>query len=131
MHVGLVILGVLCVVVIGFLLFYLGEGMSFGGLSVQVTVGLLFAAVVVLIILVFLLYKVYRASLLRVRTGREALIGAKGVAVGDLKPKGQVRVLSEFWQAVAKEGEIADGEEVEVVGMDGLLLVVVSRKEKA
>jgi membrane-bound ClpP family serine protease len=57
-------------------------------------------------------------------------IGSVGLAVTDLKPRGEIRVLGEFWQATAKEGEIKTGEKVEVVGMEGMLLVVKPVKEK-
>jgi membrane-bound serine protease (ClpP class) len=130
-HLGLAMLGVVCGIVAGVLLYYIVEGISFYGVDVQVTVALAVAAAVVAAITAFLLYKVFRASLAKVKTGREALIGARGVAVTDLKPRGEVRVLSEFWQATVKDGEVGSGVEVEIVGMDGLVLEVRRVEEKA
>jgi len=78
-----------------------------------------------------MIYKAAQAKLSKIKTGKEALIGSRGVAVTDLNPKGEIRVLGEFWQATAKEGEIKNGEKVEVVGMQGMFLVVKPVKEKA
>lgn len=83
------------------------------------------------VLAVWMLYKGVRANLSKVKTGKEALIGARGVAVTDLKPTGEIRVVGEFWQAAAKAGWIRKGEEVEVVGLEGLFLVVRPYKEKA
>ena len=78
----------------------------------------------------WMLYKGVKARLFKVKTGKEALIGAKGVAVTDLKPIGEIRVIGEFWQATAKDEWIKNGETVEVVGMEGMFLVVKPAKEK-
>ncbi len=57
-------------------------------------------------------------------TGSEALIGKTGVAIGDLKPKGEVRVAGEIWRAESLSGDIAMGERVTVKAMKGLTLTV-------
>jgi membrane-bound serine protease (ClpP class) len=54
--------------------------------------------------------------------------GAVGLAVSDLAPRGVVQVASEQWTASAVEGTIRAGEDVEVVGSEGLRLKV-RRKE--
>jgi membrane-bound serine protease (ClpP class) len=72
-----------------------------------------------------------KAQYAKVKTGKEALIGAKGVAVTDLNPKGEIRVVGEFWQATAKGTQIRSGQTVEVVGMEGMFLVVKPSEEKA
>ena len=72
-----------------------------------------------------------KAQFKRVKTGKEALIGSKGVATSDLKPKGEVRVMGEFWEATAKDTPIAAGQAVEVVGMEGMFLVVKPVEQKA
>jgi len=72
-----------------------------------------------------------KAQFKRVKTGKEALIGAKGIAATDLKPKGEVRVLGEFWEATAKDVSIDVGQAVEVVGMEGMVLVVKAAEQKA
>ena len=78
----------------------------------------------------WLFYAGVKAQYKRVKTGKEALIGAHGVVTTDLKPKGEVRVLGEFWQAIAKDGEIANGQAIEVLCLDGMFLVVKPTEEK-
>lgn len=56
--------------------------------------------------------------------GTRGLIGAKGVATTSLSPEGSVLLHSEDWTAVAVEGNIPAGEQVEVVGVEGLKLRV-------
>jgi membrane-bound serine protease (ClpP class) len=130
MHAVLLALALVCVVIAGLFFDVALQAADFG-VTFQLTMGLLVAFIVTMAILVFLASMVYRASFLKVKTGTEALVGAKGVAITDLKPKGTVRVMSEFWQAIAKDHEIASGAEVDVVGIDGLFLVVKRHLEKA
>lgn len=56
-------------------------------------------------------------------TGREGMLGLKGVAATDLDPKGTVDVRGERWNAVC-DVRVAAGETVEVTAVDGLLLKV-------
>jgi membrane-bound serine protease (ClpP class) len=62
-----------------------------------------------------------------VATGAEALRGRVGVAVSDLAPSGTARVDGELWNAVAEEAPIRAGEEVQIVGVDGIRLQVRRR----
>lgn len=55
--------------------------------------------------------------------GVEALVGKRGVAVGDLWPEGQVKISGEIWKARC-EGACGVGTEVVVRAVDGLTLVV-------
>jgi membrane protein implicated in regulation of membrane protease activity len=56
-----------------------------------------------------------------VTTGEEGLIGARGRAVTDCAPDGQVRVRGALWRARCPEGAAA-GDDVEVTAVDGLRL---------
>jgi membrane-bound serine protease (ClpP class) len=56
--------------------------------------------------------------------GMDDLVGAKGVALGELGPRGQVRVGHEQWSAEAAGGTIPAGSGVRVVGRRGLRLIV-------
>src|SRR6266540_1116463 len=56
--------------------------------------------------------------------GMDALVGAEGVALGELGPRGQVRVGHERWSAEAAGGAIPAGSGVRVVGRRGLRLIV-------
>lgn len=57
-------------------------------------------------------------------TGAEAMIGQTGVAITDLKPKGDVRVMGEIWRAESLSGDIAKGERVTVKELNGLVVMV-------
>jgi membrane-bound serine protease (ClpP class) len=59
----------------------------------------------------------------RATVGGEALIGATGVAIGDLWPAGQVKVNGEIWGARC-EGGCDTGTSIVVRGVDGLTLEV-------
>ncbi len=56
--------------------------------------------------------------------GVETLVGAAGVVTMPCDPDGQVRVRGELWQGRCELGADA-GDPVEVVGVDGLTLIVV------
>ena len=56
--------------------------------------------------------------------GMDELVGAEGVALGELGPRGQVRVGHEQWSAEAAAGAIPAGSGVRVVGRRGLRLIV-------
>ena len=57
------------------------------------------------------------------QVGAETLIGARGVVLTACRPRGQVRVQGEIWDAVCEAG--ADpGERVRVRAREGLTLVV-------
>lgn len=71
-----------------------------------------------------LLYVVKQALGRRVRTGAEALAGARASAVSALDPVGTVSLGGEIWRARSLEGTIAPGAEVVVVKNDGLTLCV-------
>jgi membrane-bound serine protease (ClpP class) len=56
--------------------------------------------------------------------GMDALVGAVGVALGPLEPRGEVRVAHERWSAEAARGAIPAGTAVRVVRREGLKLIV-------
>jgi membrane-bound serine protease (ClpP class) len=65
-------------------------------------------------------------------TGAESLMGKTGVAITDLKPKGEVRVEGVIWRAESLSGEIAKGERVTVKSLKGLVVMVEkAQSEKA
>jgi membrane-bound serine protease (ClpP class) len=59
----------------------------------------------------------------KILMGAETLIGAEAVVVSPLRPRGQVRVRGELWDARAARGADA-GDRVRVVARDGLTLEV-------
>jgi membrane protein implicated in regulation of membrane protease activity len=59
----------------------------------------------------------------RPRTGAEAMVGMEAEVASTCRPRGQVRVQGELWEATCDEG--ADpGDTVQVTEVHGLLLVV-------
>jgi len=66
-----------------------------------------------------------RAQHRRVTVGSEALVGKSGVAVSALAPTGIVRLGGEEWSATAVGEVIAEGEEVQVLSVEGVHLVVM------
>jgi membrane-bound ClpP family serine protease len=124
------VIGILVAIAV-FLLFEAISGATFYGLNILVEVTLAITLIIMALIVAFILFVGIKAQHRRVKTGKEALIGSKGVATTDLKPNGTVRVMGEFWEATAKGGEIANGQTVEVVGMEGMFLQVKPSEQKA
>lgn len=73
---------------------------------------------------------VWRAQRRKALTSLDAVIGAKGWATSDLNPLGTVLVKSEEWTAEAMEPPISKGESIEVVGRDGIRLIVRKSRER-
>ena len=57
-------------------------------------------------------------------TGAESMVGTTGVALSPLTPMGQVRLRGETWRARAEGGDLPKDEPVEVLGTEGLTLIV-------
>ncbi len=62
-------------------------------------------------------------------TGPESIIEKTGVAITDLKPKGEVRVIGEIWRAESVSGDLAAGEKVRVKTLKGLVVLVEKVEE--
>ena len=56
--------------------------------------------------------------------GLPTMIGSKGKVASSIAPEGLVKIRGELWGATSVEGNVDKGREVEVVGEDGLKLVV-------
>lgn len=65
-----------------------------------------------------------KAQKRKVSTGEEGLVGEKGTAMSNLRPRGQVRVHGEIWHAECMDANIRKGDQVEVVGIENLNLKV-------
>ncbi|MGD0643327.1 MAG: nodulation protein NfeD [Candidatus Bathyarchaeia archaeon] len=63
-------------------------------------------------------------------TGCEVMIGKIGMAITDLKPKGEVRVTGEIWRAESLSGDIEKGEQVNVKALKGLVVIVEKVQEQ-
>jgi membrane-bound serine protease (ClpP class) len=87
--------------------------------------------VMALLLVLFFLFVVgaaVRAHMRKVQTGEEGMLQERGRALTALSPGGTVLVEGERWRARAAQGEIAEGDEVEVVGRDGFALIVRKRQ---
>ena len=124
------IIGVLVAVGV-ILLFAAVAGVTFYGVAVPVEGSLAATLFIVAVIVALIFYEGIKAQFRRVKTGKEALIGAQGVATSELNPKGEIRVMGEFWEATAKDKTIAAGQAVEVVSLEGVYLVVKPVEQKA
>lgn len=60
----------------------------------------------------------------QVPVGLPSMVGTRGRVASRLSPEGMVRINSELWAAKSNEGNLAVGDEVEVIGEDGLKLLV-------
>ena len=131
MHASLAF-GIGVLVAIGAILIFAAlSGTAYYGLGISLEETLAITLFIVALIFGWIFYAGVKAQFRRVKTGKEALIGAKGVATSDLKPKGEVRVMGEFWEATAKDTTITAGQAIEVVGMEGVYLLVKSVEQKA
>ncbi len=75
------------------------------------------------VITVFLVSIALRARRSKVTTGPQGLVGEIAVARTPLAPEGKVFIHGELWNAVAS-AEVAEGEQVRVSRVDGLILYV-------
>lgn len=82
------------------------------------------------IILIFLVRLVLRTQLHGGVTSPTRMVGLKGKAVTEVKPEGRVMVQGEYWWAHAR-ARIAEGENVRVVGIEGMTLEVEPCPEKS
>lgn len=99
---------------------------AFQRVSVPLVVGTgLLTSAVFLTIVMFAI----SAQRRRVVVGSEALVGRTGVAKTELAPTGMVQVGGELWSAQAEDRSAAlrAGQDVEVIGVDGLRLRVRAR----
>jgi len=120
-HGGLAIAGIICLLLGSLMLFAPIE--PFWHVSRALIYGM-----VVLFSSVFILLAALGLGALRrpASVGREAVVGAKGVALSDLAPTGQVHIQGENWSAVVVEGApaVRKGDKVIVKSVQGLTLEV-------
>ncbi|HEC57271.1 MAG TPA: nodulation protein NfeD, partial [Candidatus Syntrophoarchaeum butanivorans] len=94
---------------------------SFGILVIVMTIASL-------IFFVFGIGAVVKARKRKVVTGKEEMIGLVARAESRIDEQGgMVRVRGEIWKAKSSGGPIEEGEEVEIVDIEGLTLVVRRR----
>jgi membrane-bound serine protease (ClpP class) len=90
-------------------------------IPLSATIGLSIGLVIVVFLLHLAIIPVFHKKPV---TGIESMIGMKCKVVEPLAPNGVVSIKGEYWKAESVKGEIAAGEQVEIVDLDGLLLKV-------
>jgi membrane-bound serine protease (ClpP class) len=116
----------------GVVSFIIGSMILFKGGSTMYQIDWWLIALLIIIIgafVAFAVFKILGTYHKQASTGREDLIGKKGVVRETLDPEGTVFYQGEFWTAISKSGKINTGEEVIITRIDGLKLTVV-KKEK-
>jgi membrane-bound serine protease (ClpP class) len=75
------------------------------------------------------MYRIGRQTFfIRPKVAADNLIGSEGRVTSPLAPDGYVKVQGVLWKAICNESELGVGDEVEVIGMEGLRLIVKPKK---
>lgn len=146
-YAALVLIGFGFILLVADLAFMPGVGILAGGGLVSLTLGSLLLlytlppymtlspyAVVGVVGTTALFFFVVMRGVIRVSRrppaiGESAMVGQRGTARSDVQPSGgMVFVDGELWKARTADGPVARGDAIEVVGIDGLTLIV--RKAK-
>ncbi len=90
-------------------------------LPLALTMGAVMALIMVLVV---------RARAAPVATGEEGMIGELGRAETEISPEGKVHVHGEIWEA-RSAAPVARGEEVRVVGVEGMTLRVQRKEQRS
>ena len=112
-------LGAAALIVGGILMFNTGAAYARINLVVVIV-----AAVIIVGFFLFVGRKARTALLRPHATGMESMVGRTGVVISPLTPLGLVRVNGELWKARSEGGDLLKDETVEVVGTEGLTLIV-------
>ncbi len=94
-------------------------------LGIKISLPIIVIIAVLLGTFAFITHKVIIPSFHRKKiTGSEGMMGLEGNVVAPLTPVGLIKVGSEYWKAKSIGGNIPAGEDVEVLGINGLTLEV-------
>jgi len=98
--------------------------------NVQIPLSVTIFVVLIIAVVVFMIHiKVIPSFHWKQATGREGMIGLQGRVVQPLTPVGAIYVKGENWKAKSTGDYIGVDENVEVVGIEGLILRVVQLQE--
>lgn len=61
------------------------------------------------------------------KAGPEQLIGKTGIAISELAPRGEVKIEGQIWRAETLADNVRQGQTIEVVSREGLILRVKSK----
>ncbi len=94
-------------------------------LGIEVPLPVMIVLALLLGAFIFVTHKVIIPALRKKKiTGSEGMVGLEGEVVEPLTPVGVIMVGSEYWKAKSVDKDVAAGEEVEILGVDGLTLKV-------
>ncbi len=94
-------------------------------LGIKVSLPIMIVIALLLGTFIFITHKVIIPSFHKKKvTGSEGMIGLEGEVIEPLMPVGVIRTKGEYWKAKAVGENIAVGEEVEILRVDGLKLMV-------
>ena len=94
-------------------------------LGIEIPLPIIIVTALLLGVVVFIMHKAVIPTFRKKRiTGSEGMIGLIGEVTEPLTPVGVVRVGGEYWKAKSVGENIAVGEEVEILALDGLKLMV-------
>jgi membrane-bound serine protease (ClpP class) len=96
-------------------------------MSISLFLGIITAKAIILFLLGRLIYRSYRSS---INSGESRMIGLKGKALTEVAPEGRVIVQGEYWWARSR-ARIMEGENVCVIGIDGLTLEIEPLPDRA
>jgi membrane-bound serine protease (ClpP class) len=133
-HIGVFALGGIGMIIIGsFLAFPLPGWELLSAKAVEsARQTLISVALVMSGIFGFVVYKVAQARRMKIKAGPEQLLGKVGAVVSDLAPRGEVKIEGQIWRAEEVQGAVVkQGEQVEVVGREGLILRVKPKQIKS
>ena len=100
-------------------------------LGIHLPLGVLIALMAALVAYAVITYRLgSRALKKKPVVGLTDMVGSKGRVVSRLAPEGLVRIKGELWESKSAGRRINTGEEVTVVGQEGLRLIVRREKPK-
>ncbi|MFC2047432.1 NfeD family protein [Chloroflexota bacterium] len=95
------------------------------GLGIEIPLLVVIAVALALGAVIFITHKAIIPTFHKKKvTGADGLIGIAGEVIQPLTPVGVVMVGGEYWKAKSVGEDIAVGEEVEILGVNGLALTV-------
>ena len=89
---------------------------------------MLWSALFVFAIYSYIMYRIGHPTISYKKVNApESIVGSTGVVEKALNPDGFVRVRGELWKAHSDDGNINQGQEVTISGIDGLKLNVIKK----
>ena len=96
-----------------------------GALGIEIPLPIAIVVALLLGALAFVIHKAVIPTFHKKQvTGAEGMIGLEGEVIESLAPVGVIMVGGEYWKAKSVGENIAVGEEVEILALDGLKLTV-------